>query len=117
MGTDLLWQKLHDVDPTRNGEFAQVFTRAVRYRLVKASRHDSDMLVKDFLGDAREAVLKAFYIYGNKNLRTIVKLVGLSHDMAEANGGKMTPAIIEEASKMLIFGAEDIIKRRSRKNS
>ncbi len=117
MGTDLLWGKLHDVDPTRNGEFAQVFTRAVRYRLVKASRSDSDMLVKDFLEDASEAVLKAFYIYGNKNLRTIVKLVGLSHDLAKANGGKITPAIIEEASKMLIFGAEDIARSRTRKSS
>ncbi len=75
------------------------------------------MLVKDFLGDAGEAVLKAFYIYGNKNLRTIVKLVGLSHDLAKANGGTISPSIIQEASNMLIFGAEDIIRRRSRKNS
>lgn len=115
LGTDLLWHTLYGLDPTRTGEFAQLFSRAVKYELVKASKKDTELLIKDFVKNPSEAIIKAFHEYGNKSPRSMSKLLGLAHDLAKDHGGRITPTLIEEASKKLIFGVAGDLKRLRRK--
>ncbi len=111
MGTRKLSHKLTEMDPSREGEFAQLFSRAVRFQLTKARREDTARIVGDFIKNPSKAVVDALHEFGNQNARSVVKLIRLVHEAAKKENTKISPELIEKESNSLVLGTEALAEK------